>query len=154
MAEAIDISEVPVDIDPAEIGIVVNPFKKRVILGYNGKKYLFKASQERQFPLPIALHFGNHLAQMIVHEEHEKKVIEKATKKAVALDGSTIEQIDEALLAKTIKDPIVGFQNLVWEKMKVIVKTDSDFFKDKNAQRKATGNVDSPEEAEEDGELL
>lgn len=154
MANTVDISEVPVDVDPAEIGVVSNPFKRRVILGFNGKKYLFKASQERSFSLPIALHFGNHLAQMVVMEEHDKKIIEMATKKAVALDGSAVEQVDEVLLMKLRKEPIPQFKDAVWEKMKVIVKSDSDFFKDKNAKRKATGRVDSPEEAEEDEELL
>lgn len=154
MANTVDISEVPVDVDPSEIGVVSNPFKRRVILGFNGKKYLFKASQERNFPLPIALHFGNHLAQMVVMEEHDKKIIEMATKKAVAIDGSAVEQVDEVLLMKLRKEPIPQFKDSVWEKMKTIIKTESDFFKDKNAKRKATGRVDSPEEVEEDEELL
>lgn len=42
MANTVDISEVPVDVDPSEIGTVTNPFKRRVILGFNGKKYLSK----------------------------------------------------------------------------------------------------------------
>lgn len=155
MANTVDISEVPVDVNPSEIGVVSNPFKRRVILGFNGKKYLFKASQERSFPLPIALHFGNHLAQMLVFEEHEKKIIEMATKKAVAIDGSAVEQVDDGLLMKLRKESIPQFKDAVWEKMKVIVKSDSDFFKSKNAKRRATGRVDSPEDEEnEDEELL
>lgn len=152
MADVQEITEIPVDIDPAELGTVSNPFKRRVILGFNGKKYLFKASEERTFQLPIAIHFANHLAQMVIFDEHEKKIITMATKKAVALDGSNVEQIDEVLLMKLRKEPIPEFRRLVWEKMKTLVKTDSDFFKDKGAQKKATGIGE--EVIEEDGELL
>lgn len=154
MADPIHISQVPVDVDPAENGTVTNPFDKKVILGYNGRKYLFKPKESRGFNLPICLHFANHLAQMVVIEEHEQKIVKMATKKAVALDGSKVEQVDEELLMKLRKEPIPSFRDAVWKKIKSLVKTDSDFFRDKSAQIKATGKGDIIGEFDENEELL
>jgi Holliday junction resolvase RusA-like endonuclease len=135
-----EIEAVPVDVDPLENGTVTNPFDKKFIVQFNGKEIVFKPKESKDFQLPVALHCAKHMADRLVYQEREEEIIQIATVKMTNTDGKTMEIVDEKIKYEESKKPITNYRKRVFEHMKKLVKTDSKFFKDKDAQEKATGH--------------
>lgn len=151
MAEIIEIENVPKDVDPTEVGTVKNPLDVEFSCVYNRtKRITIKPGEKKVLPLNIAIHAAKHLADRIIWLEREEEIARICTKKVQGEDGKVTEVVDEKLKFQEEKRPIANYQAKLWEKMKEVVKTDSKFFKDPDARRKATGNSeiasDVPEE--------
>lgn len=157
----VDIDQVPADIDDMAVGIVKNPLfepftaqwasKDFTIPAATGKMKTVKVRKEvpkekdgqpvldenqqpimvgkyfeeeveevtpgkKQFPLPAAVHIAKHLAEKIIRTEFRKGI--------EAIKDVEAKRIESA-------KPIPDYKGKVWEKMKELVETDSDFFLEK-----------------------
>lgn len=131
MAEGItELSNVPKDINPEEVGIVTNPFKKEFVARFDGRDQVFKGGESKTISLPTAVHIAKHMAERIVWDNHEKELIKKATTRVQGTDGKYMETVDEKVLYEERKKAIPEYKQKVWEEMKKIVKTDSTFFEE------------------------
>jgi hypothetical protein len=148
----VDIDQVEPDIDPMAVGVVRNPLfedfthnyagkpqtipaatkkikvetvEKEVIDEKTGEKKMVKEKIEKevldkvgkkQFPLYVAVHMANHLAQKIIRAEYRAGIAAIADDKKRELESAK---------------PIPDYKGKVWEMMKELVETDSDFFEEK-----------------------
>ena len=115
----VDIDQIPPDIDPLALGVIKNPLKEDFSHGYAGRPITIPAEGEKQYPLTVCVHIAKHLAEKIIRDEFRKKInmIKDAKAKEIAS-------------AK----PIPDYKGKIWEKMKELVTTDSDFFNDTPAK--------------------
>lgn len=132
MAEStVDIDQVPPDIDPMATGVILNPLSEEFVFGFAGKEYTIPAASEesvegedgkkkktlvagrREFPLTACVHFAKHLAEKIIRDEHRKGVL------AIKDDKRRDDESRKA---------IPDYKGKIFEKMKTLVITDSDFF--------------------------
>lgn len=152
MADIVEIENVPPDVDPTEVGTVTNPMDVEFSCIYNRRKRItIKPGEKKALPLTIAIHAAKHLADRIIWAEREEEILKIATKVVTGPDGKVIqESVDEKLKFEQEKLPIANYQARLWETMKKVVKTQSKFFKDKDAQRKATGRVERSAEEDDD----
>jgi hypothetical protein len=141
MADLIeDISQVPMDIDPIDIGTITNPLKETFVCMYNGKKRITLAPGEsKSFPLNICVHVAKHLADRIVYTNREKEILKLASKEVQSADGKYVRMIDDKILFEERKKAIPNYRERLWEEMKKVITTDSTFFYSENAEGKATG---------------
>lgn len=139
MAESVvDIDQVTPDIDPLAIGTILNPLEEEFTHPFGGKPITLPAASvqevektvgegdkaktktvktlvpsESTFPLPVCVHIAKHLAEKIIRDEH----------------FSGIEAIkDEKRRYEEERKAIPDYKGRIFEKMKELVKTDSDFF--------------------------
>jgi hypothetical protein len=150
MSDVVEIDQVTPDVDSTEVGTVKNPMKKDIKVWYNRSQrpdpITVKAGESITLPLNICIHVAKHIADRIVHAKREAEIIEKATIKEKGADGKVVEFVDDRILAQENKRPIQQYQQKLWAEMKKLVKTDSSFFKEPNAQRRATGQAEIGEE--------
>ena len=123
----VDIDQIPPDVDPMAVGVVKNPLKDDFIHAFAGKEYTIPAEGEMQFPLPAAVHFAKHLAEKIVRAEFRKKI--------AGIKDAKTKEIEAA-------KPIPDYKGKIWEKMKELCQTDSDFFDDPEKESKEESNKD------------
>lgn len=71
---------------------------------------------KKQFPLPAAVHIAKHLAEKIIRAEFRAHI--------ASIVDTEAKRIESA-------KPIPDYKGKVWEKMKELVETDSDFFEEK-----------------------
>jgi len=147
----VDIDQIPPDIDEMAVGTVSNPLKEEFSHPYAGKvqtipaatvkvrtvkvekeveetdkdgktKVVKKKVEEevedivpgkKQFPLYVAVHLAKHLAERIIREEFRNKI-------------ATITDVKEREIESA--KPIPDYKGKIWEKMKELCATDSDFF--------------------------
>lgn len=139
MAESVvDIDQVAPDIDPLAIGTIINPLEVEFSHAFGGKDITLPAAtieevektvgegdkaktkmvrtlvpSESTFPLPVCVHLAKHLAEKIIRDEH----------------FSGVEAIkDEKRRYEEERKAIPDYKGRIFEKMKELVKTDSDFF--------------------------
>lgn len=148
----VDIDQVPADIDDMAVGVVKNPLfepftaqwaskdvtipaattkikvetiEKEVKDEKTGEVKIVKEKVEKvvldklgrkQFPLPAAVHIAKHLAEKIIRAEFRAGI--------EAIKDIEAKRIEAA-------KPIPDYKGKVWEKMKELVETDSDFFEEK-----------------------
>jgi len=143
MSDVVEIEQVKPDIDSTEIGTVKNPTKKTIKVWYNRSQrpdpIIIKAGETLTLPLNICVHVAKHIADRIVYAKREEEIQQKATVKERGADGKIVEFVDDRILAQEQKRPIQQYQQKLWAEMKKLVKTDSNFFKEEGAQRRATG---------------
>lgn len=109
----VDINQVPPDIDPLEVGVITNPLKEDFTHAFGGKDLTIPAGEGKQFPLYVAVHLSKHLAEKIIRAENRARISKIKD-----------EKLQEAESRKSIPD----YKGKIWEKMKELVQTDSDFF--------------------------
>ncbi len=109
----VDIDQVVPDIDPMEVGVINNPLKEDFTHAYAGKDLTIPAGESKQFPLYVTVHLAKHLAEKIIRAEFKKKI-----------ELIKSKELKEAESAK----PIPDYKGKIWEKMKELVTTDSEFF--------------------------
>jgi hypothetical protein len=131
MAESVvDIEQVEPDIDPMMIGTILNPLTEDFVHAYAGKDITVPAATvtegsldgkkkgkvepgKVQYPLPVCIHIAKHLAEKIIRAEHHGKIAEIA---------------DEKRRDEESRKAIPDYKGKIFEKMKELVITDSDFF--------------------------
>lgn len=151
----VDIDQVKPDIDEMAIGVVKNPFTEDFIHAYAGKPQTIPAGKavtkyrmvdkeveekgknglisivtkkvreeyeevvpgQKQFPLYVAVHLAKHLAEKIIRAEFR-----------AFINGIQDEKKKEIESGK----PIADYKGKIWNKMKELVETDSDFFEEKD----------------------
>lgn len=146
MAEITEIENVPPDVDPTEVGTVVNLLTEEFVCIYNGRKRIrIPAGDKKVLPLNICIHVAKHLADRIVYANREKEILKIATREVENSDGKLVKMLDEKILFNERKLPIINYREKLWTEMKKIVSTDSKFFSDPKAQSKATGHVERTE---------
>ena len=109
----VDINLVPPDIDPLEVGVVKNPLTEDFTHAYGGKDLTIPAKGEKQFPLYVAVHLSKHFAEKIIRDENRKRILKIAN-----------EKVRDEQSRKAIPD----YKGKIWELMRELVVTDSDFF--------------------------
>ncbi len=109
----VDIDQVPPDIDPMAVGVIKNPLKEDFTHAYAGKDLTIPAEGEKQFPLTVAVHLAKHLAEKIIRAEFRKRI--------AGIKDAKNKELEAA-------KPIPDYKGKIWEKMKELVDTDSDFF--------------------------
>jgi len=157
----VDIDQVEPDIDEMAVGTVRNPLSEAFSHPYAGKvqtipaatvkiktvkvkkevpkekdgkpvldenqqpvmvqKYFDEEVEEivpgkKQFPLYVAVHLSKHLAEKIIRAEHRAGINAIADVEAKRIESAK---------------PIPDYKGKIWEKMKELVETDSDFFEEK-----------------------
>lgn len=140
MAEStVDIDQVPPDIDPLAVGVILNPLEEAFTHQFAGKDVTVPAAHYEveegeeagegeakkgkkkgklvygrvQYPLPVCVHIAKHLAEKIIRAEFR----------------AGIEAIkDEKLRDEKSRKAIPDAKGRIFEKMKELVETDSDFF--------------------------
>lgn len=133
MAEGtVEIGQVPEDIDPMKIGTILNPTSEDFVHQFAGKDIVVPmATVEKdpedarkkgvivpgriQYPLPVCIHIAKHLAEKIIRTENRER-IEKIT--------------DDKLRDEESRKSIPNYKGRIFDKMKELVETDSDFFSD------------------------
>jgi len=146
-----DIENVPMDVDPTDMGTITNPLKETFICIYNGKKRItIKAGESRTFPLNICIHVAKHLADRVVYANREKEILLLSTKEVQDSSGKYVKMIDEKIMFEENKKAIPNYRERLWTEMKNVIKTDSNFFSSENARGKATGEVNRSKQIEED----
>lgn len=123
----VDIDQVPPDIDPMAVGVIKNPLKEDFTHSYAGKELTIPAEEEKQFPLTVAVHLAKHLAEKIVRAEFRKRIAGIKDAKMKELESSK---------------PIPDYKGKIWEKMRELVQTDSDFFNEEVKEGKSESNKD------------
>lgn len=123
----VDIDQIPPDIDPMAVGVVKNPLKEDFTHAYAGKELTIPAEEEKQFPLPVAVHLVKHLAEKIIRAEFRKRIAGIKDSKQKELESSK---------------PIPDYKGKIWEKMKELCQTDSNFFDDPKKDEKGESNKD------------
>lgn len=123
----VDIDQIPPDIDPMAVGVVKNPLKEDFVHAFSGKDLVIPAESEKQFPLPVAVHMVKHLAEKIIRAEFRKKIAAIKDTKTKELESSK---------------PIPDYKGKIWEKMRELCQTDSDFFDDPKKDEKGESNKD------------
>ena len=140
MAEStVDIEQVPPDIDPMAVGVILNPLEEEFTHQFAGKDVTVPAARyeggeegeegegeakkgkkkgklvpgRAQYPLPVCVHIAKHLAEKIIRDEFR----------------AGIAQIkDEKVRDEQSRKAIPDYRGRIFEKMKELVETDSDFF--------------------------
>ena len=129
----VDIDQVKPDIDDMAVGVITNPLSEDFTHEWAGKPQTIPAAKveeqevdgkikkvkiegKKQFPLPVAVHLVKHLAEKIIRDEFRKKV------------GAIKDPKERELEAAK---PIPDYKGRIWEKMKELCETDSDFFEEK-----------------------
>jgi hypothetical protein len=121
----VDIDQVPPDIDDLAVGVIKNPLTEDFSHEWAGKMQTIPAATvegkvkvegRKQFPLPVAVHLAKHLAEKIIRDEFRKKIAAIKDPKEKELESGK---------------PIPDYKGRIWEKMKELVETDSDFFEEK-----------------------
>jgi len=133
MAEGIvDINQVPEDVDSLKIGVILNPTTEEFVHKYAGKDIVVPAGTVEagsidgkrkssfipgrvQYPLPVCIHIAKHLAERIVRKEEKDRI--DAIK-------------DDKLRDEESRKAFPNYKARIFDKMKEIVETDSDFFSD------------------------
>jgi hypothetical protein len=146
----VEIDQVKPDVDELAMGTIKNPLEEEFMHEYAGRKIFVPAGKkqkalrfvekevkdektgkmttkkvreeydkiipgEKEIQLPVAVHIAHHLAQKIIRAKHKE-----------FLDSITEKEEYRIECAK----PIPDYKGKVWEKMKELVETDSDFFDD------------------------
>lgn len=139
MAEStVDIEQVPPDIDPMAVGVIRNPLEEDFTHQFAGKDVTVPAAQyeeveevvgegdaakkktkkklvfgKAQYPLPVCVHIAKHLAEKIIRDEFRKGIMNIK---------------DEKLRDEQSRKAIPDYKGRIFEKMKELVETESDFF--------------------------
>lgn len=151
----IDISLVPPDVSPMEIGTITNTTSDVFTCIYNKtNKLTLKPNESKNLPLNICIHFAKHLADKIVYAKREKEILEIATKEVQNSDGKYVKMIDDKILFDERKKAISNYREKLWTEMKRVVKTDSKFFSGDDAKSKATGHTNRDEQAVSEDEIV
>lgn len=64
------------DYNPEDTVEFVNIADRDFVGRYDGREYLIKAGERRQFRLPVAQHFAKHLADALLQEGYEREAKE------------------------------------------------------------------------------
>jgi len=161
----VDIDQVPPDIDPLAVGVVKNPLKEEFTHAFAGKPLTLPAAtvkvkekmvekeveeegkdgvkkivkkkfkeeyeeitpSEKQFPLTVSVHLAKHLAEKIIRAEFRKRV--------AGIKDDKVRDIESG-------KPIPDYKGKIWNKMKELVETDSDFFDDGIKEGQNESNMD------------
>lgn len=119
----VEISQVPVDIDPQAVGTLKNPLKEDFVHAFNGKDIVVPAEGNIVKPLPTIMHLAKHLAEKIIRDEHR---------------GIIAKIKDEKKLDSETRKAIPNLKGRTWDLMKTLVETDEPIFEKKEVEEHYT----------------
>ena len=140
----VPIQYVPKDVDPLAYGLVKNPLKVAVQTRFDGNEIIFKEGEEKQYPLPVALHLAKHIAERMIIDEHYALIREESIKgndPNKTPEVNKIEKPDPEKLRILKEEPIPEFKTRVFKKMEKICKpfnadgTKNKFFGGEDAEK-------------------